>query len=186
MNARLTDEQMNDALGTFTQVTEQVLERLVDDDMRTEVVKWLDALTLYNVHFIFRPDIKDQLDDVVLANETVRNFLFDVQFRFYALAGTGPGFVNALCSNLDAGLRLGGYNTELNALPSELAGSLPTAFFKGSTKGQGFWATLRALVAVNREVSLHDFLYNNPVYVTVLMLYLTVQRSPSLSQGETA
>jgi hypothetical protein len=175
---------MEEALAIFVTVADDALARLVDESMKTSVQLWLMQLQVYNVHFIFRPDFKEMLDEAILGNETVRNYLLEVQFRFYALAGDGAGFIQGVCDNLEDALLLEGRIPDFNALPEDISASAPSAFFKGNRQSSNWFARhFQRFLPPPSEITLREFLLSNPIYVTVLLLYLTADDMTPPSEG---
>ena len=168
---RLDEQQMDRTLATFAAVVNDALDKLVDEDMHLAAVNWINEMRLLEVHALFRPDMIAELNLSICHDETIRNFLFEIQFRFYALAGSGQGYIEGLCTNLAQALLIDGPVAELNVLPEVLSMHMPLAFLPGP-KPQHWLTRLKNFFFKNQVPSLFDFLLNNPHIVTVLLFSL--------------
>lgn len=170
---RLTDQAMADALSVFAQAVDVCLQRLGNTPMYSKAHGWISEVRRYNAHAIFRPDLMSDVATNIFSDEDVRNFVLEVQFHFYAMAGNGPGFLEGLCQNLEDALTIDGPIREYNQLPKEMAQSMPMAFVQGSRRSSNtFRRFLQRWSLFRSAPTLAEVLRSNPLLVTVLLVLL--------------
>jgi len=191
-NRRLTRLEMGDVHNDFVVVVEDALAKLSEKD-RPHVEQWRkDQVAYYNVHYIFRPDKAKEIHDLIFSDVVIRDFLFEVQFRFYVFSGQDDSFIDKLCANLEDALTIDGPVSDYNTLPGFLRASLPLGIFVSAARSPNPVVRLfRRFAIFRRTTTIHEFLRNNPLLVVILMLNLVYREestgAPALTlRGEHA
>lgn len=167
---------MRESLEYIVAIVDNELKKVeVNEVARKSVLAFMAKLRLYNVHAMFRPDLLEQVSNDVFSDEDVRTFVFNVQYAFYATAGTGPGFIEALTNTLEDALLIDGPCVDFNMLPPEIKDSMPLTFYKSSKQPNGFLARIRKALVWNETVRLNVLLRNNPIIATLLLLRLQAE-----------
>lgn len=170
---RLTSDVMVDVVETITAIRDHLLESYdVAIDISDDVRQWLVEIELIQLHHIFRPDELEELESRIFDNENVRTFVLEVQFRFFALAGNGPGFLEGLSVNLADAFTIDGPVTDWTYLASAWKLNGPLNFLPGSRRSKHWFIRLWQSLPMFRPVSVAEFLRNNPLITTFVLLRL--------------
>ena len=165
---------MDDVVKTITSIRDHVLRKFdVADEIGNEVRQWLSRAELVQLHHIFRPDELDELEASIFDNEHVRTFVLEVQFHFFALAGNGPGFLDGLSENLADAFTIDGPVSDWAYLPESWKLNGPLNFLSGGRRSK-FWLVRlwQSLPPFRSGVSVAEFLRNNPIILTFVLLRL--------------
>jgi hypothetical protein len=172
---RLNGKTMVDVVDTITAIRDHILEKFdVAPEIGLEVRSWLSQIELINLHHIFRPDELNELEATIFDNENVRSFVLEVQFRFFALAGTGPGFLEGLSENLADAFTIDGPVSDWSYLPDSWKLNGPLNFLSGARLSKYWLVRLWQSLPMFRGVSVAEFLRNNPILMTFVLLRLAL------------
>lgn len=169
---RLTSNEMDHVLEVFVKVVSRALTEATEGDA-LHINRWLDEVTLLKPTFILRPDSFAFLAQS-LKNEVIQDFVFSIQFRFFATAGVEKeDFICSLIQNLVDGLCIDGPDMDYSALPVEVSESTSLAQYQNQKNGGWGYNLLKMFTGYKApHYSLFLLLRNNAWLVVVLLMIL--------------
>lgn len=169
---RLNSEVFKEALLDFRELATTIHSTRSEDD-RLAITAWSTQVDLTSIHFAFRPDSISKIARDIFGQEAVRDFVLELHFRFFALSGSGEGYINSLIQNLVDALCLDGPDLEYSVLPNEVSESSAVSIFS-QLEAPGLLSRIFGKVGKTKwaQFQLFLFLRNNLWIVVVLLVYL--------------
>ncbi len=171
---RLNTEQMLTAMAALAEQQTFALKELGDDD-KALVNKWIEETVLLMIPCVsLRPDAVEQLQLTIFEKAVIRDFVFDLGFRFFSVWSEGDNSDLSLAKSLANGLALDGPDASLSVIPESVLASMVTAIFSEVKVESRFpWFSL-----ARPRVTVEDFLCSNKHLMVLYMIYLTNSRHP--------
>lgn len=166
---RLTSEEMRQAMILFTECQKNVYDESIEDD-KIIIDKWISYSVLaINPCYSLRPDALNAILSNIFADSRIRDFCFDLAFRFFSTWGDHNDSAHRLSKNIAEGLALDGPDTSLSVIPQTILTSMAQTVFSEIISVSRFpWLRLS-----KNPVAIEDFLHSNKHLLVVYMLYLT-------------
>lgn len=167
---RLSNEEITSAITVLTGIQEALLADLSPAD--NEVVSnWLDYVCMLNPCTAMRPDMIIEINNAIFGSSEITDYLLDLTFRFYSVAGSSNSFSQCLVNNLAEALSLDGPVTEYCSIPEELKRSMPVSLYPDSVS-LSLWKKVLKLLGFYQPFTVHDILLSNKHLVVVLLLHI--------------
>ena len=168
---RLSQTAMRDALELLSELQVSLLSSLSQND-KLLVERWINSVILINPANILRPDSIAQINDEIFGRYLVAEFLFDLTFQFYALAGDSEDFTERLAQSVKEALCIDGEDIEYSLIPPELLQSMPSMLYP-KPKQLGLVDRLLILLGFKKSVDVYKLLLNNKYLVVLLLIHIT-------------
>jgi hypothetical protein len=168
---RFTSEEIENVLKTFTAQQEILLEELHESDKKL-VQEWINQTVLLNPILLLKPDSILTINDQIFSDPVIQNYVLDLVFRFFTLAGDKDDLCLKLCQNLSEGLSIDGPKPEHCNIPQELKVSMPLAIYPASTMNALVLKVLR-FFGLYKEITVKETLISNKHLVIVLLTHVT-------------
>lgn len=99
-NEVLTSDQMKNTLALFAISSQHVLSQR-SDKSKASVEQWIKNIPYLLIPTVsLRADSLTAVNDSIFSNEDVRDFIFDLSFRFFSLANVDSSFLDKIASTL--------------------------------------------------------------------------------------
>ena len=168
---RLPKQEMYEILSTLTSLQEEMLAELSEDDKST-VMQWITSICLFNPSVMLRPDSLIEISDSIFGSSVIADYVLDLTFRFYTLAGNTNTFAQDLVTNLTLGLSLDGPDINYSLIPPELKQSMPTSLYPNGQQ-LSLWNRLLARIGLYTPITVEQILLSNKHLVVVFLLHIT-------------
>ena len=168
---RLSQKEMYKAIKLLASLQEEMMQDLSELD-KQKVTAWITSICLFNPSVMLRPDSLIQIGDSIFGSSEITDYVLDLTFRFFTLAGDSDTFAQDLAFNLAEGLSLDGPDINYSLIPQELQQSMPTSLYpKG--KQLSFWNRVKEALGIYRPTKIHEILHNNKHLVVVFLLHIS-------------
>lgn len=166
MSLTLTTQEMRETLSVFSSTFEWVFSRLGEDD-QFKVKSWYEASGRMIPCVSLRPDGLQKIIDDIFLEEPIRDFMFNLSFRFFTICSEGDQFVLRLAGNVAQGLTCDGPNTKWSLIPAKLRESLAQSVFDTMSTKPNSWQDSKY------STTLEGFLESNKLLLLVYLIHLS-------------
>lgn len=139
-----------------------------------EIEKWIAEVVLMTPVYSLRADALQKFIDNTYLLEDVRDFVFDLGFRFFSSWGIPHGAAR-LSASLVEGLSQDGQNPEMSLIPKEILASMSVASTKELIDPPTWWDRLLG----RQPQSLQGVLTSNKPLLVMYLIYVTHTNTPA-------
>ena len=168
---RLQQVEMYEVLKTLTSLQEEMLADLSIEDTIV-ITQWIKTICLFNPSVMLRPDSLIEIGDSIFGSSVITDYVLDLTFRFYTLAGNSNTFALDLATNLAEGLSLDGPDVDYSLIPPELKQSMPTSLYPNG-KQLTVWNRFLAFIGLYKPVKVVNILLSNKHLVVVFLIHIS-------------
>lgn len=160
----LNQDEMQKAINLFIDTYSKVSQ---NNSQLPEIQKWIKETILGTVPcYMFRPDILKMVSDSVFKSELIRDFIFDLSFRFFSLLDNSDHYTEKLINNLCNGLMVD--SEKLTLIPQSTRQSLVSTQIP-----EMFYITKVGFFGIKKKTLLSELLLSNKHLIVILFLHLT-------------
>lgn len=168
---RLSMTEMYEILKVLTSLQEEMLADLSEDDSLV-ISRWISNICLFNPSVMLRPDSLIEIGDSIFGSSVITDYVLDLTFRFYTLAGNSNTFAQDLATNLAEGLSLDGPDVDYSLIPPELMQSMPTTLYPNGQQ-LTLWNRFLAFIGIYKPVTVTNILLSNKHLVVVFLIHIS-------------
>jgi hypothetical protein len=118
----LTSDQMKNTLALFAVSSQHVISQRSNESKAT-IEAWVKNVPYLLIPTVsLRSDSLTNINDSIFSNEEVRDFIFDLSFRFFSLSNTDDQFMTKLSNTLANSISLD--NPKFSIVPAPIKKSL--------------------------------------------------------------
>lgn len=169
---RLSLEEMSEMIATFQTAYEICASATVKQDL--ELVEfWQNELLKHPLIALVRIDALSDIMSQILTKDEIKNFILNLVFRFYAMAGREHDSIERLCVNLSDGISIDGPDPKLALLSKDLVELLPSSMYESPRRNTWYNRILESIRRTKR-ITLTEVLVHNKIFVILLLLHLSL------------
>lgn len=146
-----------------------------DEQAKSQIEKWIADVVLMNPVYSLRADALQKFIADTYHVEDVREFVFDLGFRFFTTWGIPHGAAR-LSASLAEGLSQDGPDAQQSSIPQEILDSMSSAALYQLAEPLTWWDRFLG----RQQPSLQEILISNKPLLVMYLVYVTHTNAPAV------